>query len=227
MGARVLPGFFSKEENNANRSCGCYTMSALLPLTSLISPRRWKYRWQYLCGRTPWETGQTPFEVIEFIDTHSPGKALELGCGTGTHCLTLARHGWAVTGIDDVATAIRRASKKAAGHGLPVSFVHADVTRPLSLGGHFDYALDIGCLFALDDHERRRYAANLARLLKPGACYMLYAWLPWVKNGKPRGISPETVETVLGHGFARYRMTVGEEKGRPSAWYWYRRKDQD
>lgn len=37
---------------------------------------------------------------MEFIAGTPPGKALGFGCGTGTNAITLARHGWQVTGVD-------------------------------------------------------------------------------------------------------------------------------
>lgn len=199
-------------------------MNALSSIFSLIDYRRWRYGWKYLCGQTPWVTGQTPSEVVAFIKSNPPGKALDVGCGTGTHAFTLARYGWEVMGVDFVPHAIRKACKRAAHHDLPVTFSRADITRPLDLGHRFDFALDIGCLFGLSDKGRECYAGNLARLLKPGAWYMLYAWLPWIKNGTPRGISPEAVENLFRDRFCRCRMDVVEEKGRAAAWYWYRRK---
>ena len=92
----------------------------------LISPallfnlRQWKYQWRYLRGKAPWECGQTPDEVMEFINTHPPGKAIDLGCAMGTHALALARHGWEVTGIDFAALAIRIARARAVRQGLRV-----------------------------------------------------------------------------------------------------------
>jgi len=203
----------------------CKRMSAILPIPSIFNHRRWKYYWRYLRGHTPWETGRTPVEVIEFINAHPPGRAIDLGCGTGTHALTLARRGWEVVGIDFVTHAVRRARKRAGAKGLTATFVQDDIARPNNLHGRFDYALDIGCLFALRDHERECYAANLACLLKPGAWYMLCAWLPWMKNGKPCGISSDAVQRLLGDCFTQYRVAVGEEKGHAMAWYWYKRKE--
>jgi SAM-dependent methyltransferase len=200
-------------------------MNAILPIPSVFNYRRWKYYWKYLRGQTPWETGRTPGEVIEFINAHPPGRALDLGCGTGIHALTLVRHGWKVVGIDFVAYAIRLARKRAAAKGLAAAFVQADITRPPNFAERFDYGLDIGCLVGLRYHERECYAENLARFLKPGAWYMLCAWLPWMKNGKPRGVSSESVERLLCDCFTRYRIAVGEEKGHAIAWYWYRRKE--
>jgi hypothetical protein len=91
------------------------------------------------------------------------------------------------------------------------------------ISGPFDYALDIGCLFTLKEEERRAYAGELSRLLRPHGDYMLYAWLPRPWKGGTRGMSVEAVESLLCGQFVRTRMVIGEEKGHPSAWYWYRR----
>jgi hypothetical protein len=53
---------------------------------------------------------------------------------------------------------------------------------------------------------------------------MLYAWLPRSWKGGVWGISAEAVESLLSNTFVRTRMVVGEEKGNPSAWYWYQRR---
>jgi SAM-dependent methyltransferase len=189
-----------------------------------LNRRSWLYQWRYLRGNTPWETGRTPVEVIDFINTHPPGRALDIGCGTGTHALTLAQHRWEVTGIDFAARAIRKARVRAAKRALPATFILADVTRPGCLDGTYDFVLDIGCLFSLRSDERAAYAGNLSRLLKPDAWYLLFAWLPRFVAGKPRGISPEAVDLLLAGSFSRFRMTIGKERGKASAWYWYRRR---
>ncbi|MBE0602740.1 MAG: class I SAM-dependent methyltransferase, partial [Deltaproteobacteria bacterium] len=92
------------------------------------------------------------------------------------------------------------------------------------LDGPFDYVLDIGCLHSLKAEDRMRYAANLSRLLRPQAWYMLYAWLPREGKGGAVGISAEEVESLLGADFSGDRTVSGEEKGDPSAWYWFRRR---
>lgn len=186
-------------------------------------PSRWIFQWRYWRGQTPWDTQITPPEVMEFIAQRAPGKALDLGCGTGTNALNLARHGWQVTGIDFAPIAIRRARRKAAAAGLEIDFHAADVSNLSMLSGPYDYALDIGCLFTLDEKNRVKYADELARLVRPRGEYMLYAWLPRQWQGRLWGISAEEVQSLLQASFRKVRMAIGEEKGHPSAWYWFQR----
>jgi len=86
--------------------------------------------WYYF--NPPWDTGITPPEVVEAIEGPEalrPGRALDLGCGTGTNSLYLARHGWNVVGVDLAVRAIRQARRKAEEEaGLTVEFHTADVT---------------------------------------------------------------------------------------------------
>ncbi len=186
--------------------------------------RRWKFEWRYWRGSTPWDTNVTPPEVVEFLARTHPGRALDLGCGTGTNAIALVRHGWQATGVDFAPKAIRTARRKAAAAGLAIDFHCADVSDLQILDGPYDYALDIGCLFTLHINQRPGYARELARLLRPQGDYMLYAWLPRTWKGGLRGISAEAVESLLQDAFVRTRLVIGDEKGFPSAWYWYRRR---
>lgn len=192
-------------------------------LSNLPGFSYWRFQWMYWRNRTPWDTGVTPPEVMAFIAATQPGKALDLGCGTGTNAITLARHGWQVTGVDFVPKAIRKARTKAAAEGLAIDFHAADVTDLSRIAGPFDFGLDIGCLFGLDSAQREKYAAHLLRLLRPGAWYMLYAWQPRLWKGRQVGLTAEQIEALLRADFKKDRMVLGEEKGFASAWYWYRR----
>jgi len=184
---------------------------------------RWGFEWRYLRGKTPWDTNITPPEVMEFIGQHAPGRALDLGCGTGTNAITLARRGWDVTGVDFSGKAIRKAADKAKAAGLEIRFIQADVTDLSMLRDPYDYVLDIGCLSGMAPEARGKYASQLVRLLKPGGWYMLYAWLPRQWRGSTWGISPEEVEALLGPALVKVREVIGEERGFASAWYWFRK----
>ena len=64
--------------------------------------QKWVYERQYRRGAPRWDTGVTPPEVVEVFEGEDPpsGRALDLGCGTGTNVLYLARHGFEVVGVD-------------------------------------------------------------------------------------------------------------------------------
>ena len=181
--------------------------------------------WYYF--RPPWDTGITPPEVVEAIEgpeALAPGRALDLGCGTGTNSLYLARHGWQVVGVDLSVTAIRKARRKAKEAGLPADFYIADVTRLDFLLPPFDMALDIGCFHALDAEGRVRYRDGLHRLLRPGARYMLYAFGPRQGRLMQMGITPDEVRQLFQPDFRLLRIEGGGDPSGPSAaWYWLER----
>lgn len=50
----------------------------------------------YRAGFTPWDTGQVYAELLHIVagpETIPPGRARDLGCGTGTHSVYLASRG--------------------------------------------------------------------------------------------------------------------------------------
>ena len=68
----------------------------------------------YLFKKTPWDTGITPPEIVAVIESGKVpiGRALDLGCGTGTNAMYLAQHGFTVTAIDVSRRAIALAKRK-------------------------------------------------------------------------------------------------------------------
>ena len=140
--------------------------------------------WMYLFKKTPWDTGITPPEIVSMIESGkvSIGRALDLGCGTGTNAIYLARQGFEVTGIDISRRAISLAKRKvrSAQRADRVRVERGDVTllRRWATGQSIDFAYDIGCFHNLKAEARQHYVTALTAVLKPGACYMLYAFEP-------------------------------------------------
>ena len=67
-----------------------------------MSWRRMMYSLMYRFGAPRWDTSITPPEVVAVIEGAAAlpaGRALDLGCGTGTNVIYLAQHGWETMGV--------------------------------------------------------------------------------------------------------------------------------
>ncbi len=125
--------------------------------------------------RPPWDTGITPPELLAFLQAHPPGRALDLGCGTGTNLLTLARAGWEVYGVDYALRAVLQARRRLRLAGMAGKVLVGDVTDIRRLRGPFDLVLDIGCYHGLKAPSRGIYRQNLLKLLGRGGHFLMYA----------------------------------------------------
>jgi cyclopropane fatty-acyl-phospholipid synthase-like methyltransferase len=182
---------------------------------------RWfRFESRYLRGRTPWDTGITPPEVMDFLAAHPPGRAIDFGCGTGTNAMTLARRGWEVVGIDFSHLALVRARRKARAAGLSIRFLRKDVCRPIDVSGPFDLALDIGCLHGLPKAGRPRYAATLSDVVRSGGTYLLYT----VLDEEGDWATEAELTRLLASNFDRAKVELGEFDGQPSAWFTWQRR---
>lgn len=193
-------------------------------MLNVLKPEWWRFEWRYWRRRTPWDTHITPPEVIAFLKEAPPGRALDLGCGTGTNAITLCEHGWQVTGVDFSPKAIATARRRAARRKLPIDFHMGDVSDLHFLTGPFDFALDVGCLFSLRSLDREKYAAGMISMLPRSARYMLYAWLPQTRHGRHVGISSQEVAALFLPHFTLDRTEVGRDGEGQSAWYWFTRR---
>lgn len=190
----------------------------------LLNPEWWRFEWRYWRHKTPWDTQITPPEVMAYIHRTQPGRALDLGCGTGTNAITLTQHGWQTVGVDFSPKAIATAKNKSAKQDLKIDFHVGDVSNLSFLNGPYDYVLDIGCLFTLHSEQQKNYAMEIARLMPSGGEYMLYAWLPQQREGRQWGISPQSANDLFGRFFDRTKMEMGKDGPGESAWYWFKRK---
>lgn len=173
---------------------------------------------QYWLKDPPWDTGVTPPEVIQFLRENPPGRALDLGCGTGTNVITLAEYGWRATGIDFVPRAIRAARRKARWRDLAdqVDFKVGDALSRDSFQGEYNLILDIGCFHSFSNEEAEMYAINVSEHLVDGGSLLLYAHLRQ-GSGLGHGASEAGLATLGDYLRLSWRQD-GEESFRPSAW---------
>ncbi len=170
----------------------------------------------------PWDSGISPPELLDFLAKHSPGRAIDLGCGTGTNVVTLAQKGWQVTGIDFAPRAIQLARRKLARSGLQATLAVGDATQLRGITGPFDLALDMGCFHGIPN--RRQYLSELHRVLVSGGTWLLYAILRPAGSSIGPGLTPDDPGLIESSRFHLVKRTDGfDKRERPSAWFVYQR----
>jgi SAM-dependent methyltransferase len=135
----------------------------------------------------PWDTGIPEPLLVEMIESRAirPGRALDVGCGTGTNAIFLAQHGFDVLGIDISEVAVEKARAKAQGR---CRFAAADFLAAPPADGPFQFVFDRGCFHVFDgEGERARFAQNVAAALVE---HGLWLSLIGSTEGPPRDEGP-------------------------------------
>jgi SAM-dependent methyltransferase len=160
------------------------------------------YELLYRVGFLPWDSDVVPDELRALIEDPATvaGRALDLGCGTGTHAVYLAGHGWDVTAVDNVDRALRRARDRAAAARVTVNWVNADVTRltQLELTPGFSLVFDRGCYHGIDARQRDAYVAGVTELAAPGATLLMWAMAPNRRPLEPSGADAAEIDARFG-----------------------------
>lgn len=163
---------------------------------------------RYTTGQTPWDTGIPNAELLRTLEEGGlPGRTLlEMGCGTGTNALELARRGYEVTAIDLSKTAIARARTKVRDAGVRVDLRQGDLTRT-DLGGPYDCLFDLGLYHGIRLRDLDGFLTVLRRVTRPGT-----RWLSIAGNAKeplaegPPVVREEEFRSELGSLFSFVRV---------------------
>lgn len=192
-------------------------------MSNLFSRMQQRYRDCAL----PWDDPLPPPEVIELVNRLEPGHVLDLGCGPGRVCIYLARYGWQCTGVDFVSEAIDMALERAECIGVAdsITFHLSSVTTLDFLAEPYDLAIDIGCMHAQPAEDLPLYAAEVARLVRPGGYYLLFARLSdeWPRvehSGVPERIVRELFADTFTCEHVEHGITETSVSTWQSAWFW-------
>lgn len=104
------------------------------------TPYDWNARWR--------EKAELPFSADSWLKRVLPllsrGQALDLACGRGDNALFLAEEGWQVTAVDLSGEALGQLRREAAGRGLSIETIQADLEAgPRFAGEAFDLVLQL------------------------------------------------------------------------------------
>ena len=124
---------------------------------------------RYARGEIPWDSGEPSHELIRVLDAGKvTGKTvLEIGCGTGTNAIELAKRGFEVVAVDYVEQAIEAAREKARKERTRVVFRVADVLND-DIGGPYEILFDRGVYHVLR-RELPAFQEFLTRVTRSGS----------------------------------------------------------
>ena len=189
-----------------------------------MAQRDWNQ--SYMSSDLPWDTGKPESMLVEVVRTVAPGRALEIGAGTGTNARWLAEHGFDVLGVDVAPRAVELARARWTERpGARCRFEVNDFLREPP-AGPFAFVFDRGCFHVFDEAEdRARFAANVAKVLAPDG-----QWLSLIGSteGPPRDFGPPrrsardvviAIEPVLAiHELAATQFGDGDGSPQWPAW---------
>ena len=179
-----------------------------------------------------WHREEPPSLLARAVaERDSRDRALDLGCGQGTHTVWLAEQGFDVVGIDFVPEALELARERATRAGVTLELHEGDVLD-YRADDAFDVVLDSGCLHHIPPGKISSYRARLDDWLRPGGDFVLvhFARRPkadWLRFGPRRVKRDEMVRTFPSLTLQAYDET-SFELGFPfgplvAGVYWFRR----
>jgi SAM-dependent methyltransferase len=170
------------------------------------------------------ELAGTPLLSIDqqfVLDHCQRGAIVDLGCGTGRLCLTLAQHGHRPVGVDLSPEMLKVLGAKAAALGLTIPTICANLVElDMFAGESFDHA---ACLFStlgliVGAEARRRVLAHAFRILRPGGVFILHVHNRWFNVWTSYGrllLLKELIASWLGLGWSGdYEMPPNHGVGR-------------
>lgn len=180
--------------------------------------RRIKFDISYMLGNAPWDSGISPPELYDFIASHPAGRALDIGCGTGTNVITLTNAGWKVVGFDFSPGAIRIARHKVRNANIAADIFTDDATQMKNVAGTFDLTLDLGCFHGIE--KKADYLTHLTRVLFPGGFWLLYGFFKTNTDQPGPGLVGSDLDLIQRHNLTLLSRKDGwDKRERASAWF--------
>jgi SAM-dependent methyltransferase len=186
--------------------------------------RRLLFQYWYF-GQPRWDTGISPPELLDFIEKHPPARAIDIGCGTGTNVITLAKAGWQVTGIDFAPRAIQLAKQKLRSTKTQAELYVSDATQLKRIVGPYEFALDIGCFHSIPKAGKADYLQQLDRILAPNGFWLMYGFC--TSDALPAGTGLDEVDISLISSqltAVSRRDGFDDKRNRASAWFLFQKR---
>jgi 2-polyprenyl-3-methyl-5-hydroxy-6-metoxy-1,4-benzoquinol methylase len=123
----------------------------------------------------PWNIETPPEALVELHEKGvvKPCKTIDLGCGAANYAIYFAHNGFNVTGVDISRAAIKIAKDNAKKKDVKVRFKVCNVLGDMhEIKSTFDFAYDWEVLHHIYPSQRKKYAANVSKILNPKGKYL-------------------------------------------------------
>lgn len=129
-----------------------------------------------LFGMTRGREARFRQEVLKLAAIAPGQRVLDVGCGTGTQTIAIARQvapGGSVTGVDVSPEMLASARRRSAQAGVAIEFRHSDATALPFPDQSFDRVMMCMAMHMLPEADRSACLRELARVLAPGGRLVL------------------------------------------------------
>ena len=128
--------------------------------------------------------------LADQIEGLTPRRAMDIGCGTGSNAIWLAKQGWQVTAVDHSQVAMDKGKRLAAEQGVNIEFVLAAAST-YQPQGHYDLITFFYIL--MFPMHRAIMLATMSKALTPGGTLL---FVSHDKSGPPSGWSEEDLSSL-------------------------------
>ena len=150
--------------------------------------------------------------------THPAGRALDIGCGTGTNLITLVNAGWQAEGFDFAPRAVNIAKRKLQKAGVNANVFTDDATQMKNITPSFNLALDLGCFHGIEN--KADYLTQLTRVLAPNGFWLVYGFFKSASLQSGPGLVDSDLNLIQLHNLTLLSRKDGwDKRERPSAWF--------
>ncbi len=156
----------------------------------------------------PWDTGEPAPELVAYFKTldGAPSRVLEIGCGTGTNAIWMAKQGADVIATDVSAQAVATANEKAQKADCArVQFVVEDILVKCPVAAaSVDFVFDRGVFHVMEVSARSAFAQRVAEALADGGFWLCLAGCADevrenLNEGPPQLKAQEVIDVVEKH----------------------------
>jgi SAM-dependent methyltransferase len=138
----------------------------------------WDERYKAGKEALPWDSGIPAPELEEYFATLSqtPARVLEIGCGTGTNAIWMAKKGCDVVATDLSPAAIGAALEKQGDSGTKVNFQVSDIIEKSPVPpSSVDFVFDRGVFHVMPPDMRRVFIDRVAEALDENGFWLCLA----------------------------------------------------